>query len=579
MPQPGQDNITDQQKSEDEWYLAHPGADPGRPETWDKKSAIPITPPEPPPPIDPTTQYYGFGVGNILHNAKTAGEGLYNTGKDVLFPPGKTEADRLKYLGNKYIFDPADRENAKAKEAQPILSSLRHSTAAAIPILGPAVDSIYEQAKRGDVGGAAVQAAVPILTGNAIGEGAGAISDTVGDAFSDATHRPITAEGLNPAELKGSLGYQDRLNRNIDHSGERTPSKIDYKGTLANQNQVRGTTNPPPPTATPILPGFWDKVAQGIDKYGNLATGADKVGNAIYGEGKQPDWWPFSKAKPEPEPPKLEPKLTWWQERNKQQSIPTLDPNKPGEENPPFSQVDPKTVAHLQQALSQQPNLTKGQWQDYANSKGISIGDAGKAWKDRGNLTGGSTSAASAVPIPHQVLAHELGHSIVAHDQGIPLKGVGIDPAHTTVSGSPSSLLIDWNALGSTTVEQLNKIVTTLAGSQQPMVNGYISDLPAGVLHEHEIFPQGQHIGWNTGQGGFGDTMIFNQMMDAMEIDPSQRLKIWEQAKQHAQDILNKYPERHTHTKDMIKQKNPSNMNVTLSKQELYDYLKKVTGK
>src|SRR6266446_9848334 len=101
---------------------------------------------------------YGFTAGHMAgqgwEGIKQLGSSLATMGKDILFPEGETEADKLKFLANKYVFDPADREQILAQTAKTPWESLGHSIAQSIPLVGPWAASIGEQAGAGDVGGA-----------------------------------------------------------------------------------------------------------------------------------------------------------------------------------------------------------------------------------------------------------------------------------------------------------------------------------------------------------------------------------------------------------------------------------------
>ncbi len=103
------------------------------------------------------TPYLGFGLSNLAENAKRGlselGSGALEMGKDIIAPPGQTEGDRLSYLGNKYIFNPADREAKLAQTAPNDIESFGHSLAESIPIVGPWAASLGEQAGH-DPGGA-----------------------------------------------------------------------------------------------------------------------------------------------------------------------------------------------------------------------------------------------------------------------------------------------------------------------------------------------------------------------------------------------------------------------------------------
>src|SRR5438105_2179731 len=61
--------------------------------------------------------YYGFTPGNMAkqgwQGVKDVAGGAYQMGKDVLFPQGNTEGERLSFLGKKYVADPLKAEQQK----------------------------------------------------------------------------------------------------------------------------------------------------------------------------------------------------------------------------------------------------------------------------------------------------------------------------------------------------------------------------------------------------------------------------------------------------------------------------------
>jgi hypothetical protein len=125
---------------------------------------------------------YGFTPINMLGQAGEGlfelGKGVYGMGKDILFPEGNTEGERLRFLGNKYIVDPAKAENRKAQNAASPWESVGHSVAAAIPVVGPWAASLGEQAGTGDIGGALAKGGTqtlaaefaPRFAGSAVGK-------------------------------------------------------------------------------------------------------------------------------------------------------------------------------------------------------------------------------------------------------------------------------------------------------------------------------------------------------------------------------------------------------------------------
>lgn len=161
------------------------------------------------PQSDQSKPYHGFGASNLgsqaWQGAKQLAGGLYETGKDVLFPQGNTEGQRLSFLAHKYVLDPADAENKKAQTASSPLESVGHSVAAALPFVGPWAANLGEQAGTGDVGGAlarggtqmaAMQAAKPIL--GAVKTGAGAARE----ALRNAAYQELPTKG--PQLVKGA---------------------------------------------------------------------------------------------------------------------------------------------------------------------------------------------------------------------------------------------------------------------------------------------------------------------------------------------------------------------------------------
>jgi hypothetical protein len=137
---------------------------------------------------------YGFTASNMLSQGKEGlkqmGSSLYEMGKDILMPPGDTETDRLKFLVNKYVADPAKRQEILAQNAPDPWSSIGHSVAEAIPLIGPWAAGLGEQAGTGDIGGAAARGgsqvaaaelAKPVL--GAVKTGAGMARESIGGSI------------------------------------------------------------------------------------------------------------------------------------------------------------------------------------------------------------------------------------------------------------------------------------------------------------------------------------------------------------------------------------------------------------
>ncbi len=161
------------------------------------------------PPSEQSKPYAGFGASNLgsqaWQGAKQLAGGLYETGKDVLFPQGNTEGQRLSFLAHKYVLDPADAENKKARTASSPTESIGHSAAAALPFIGPWAANLGEQAGTGDVGGAlarggtqvaALEAAKPVLGAAKIGAGA------MREALRNAAYQELPTKG--PQLVKGA---------------------------------------------------------------------------------------------------------------------------------------------------------------------------------------------------------------------------------------------------------------------------------------------------------------------------------------------------------------------------------------
>lgn len=147
-----------------------------------------------------TPENYGFTLGNMGSQAwggvKELAGGAYGMGKDVLFPEGTSEADKIKWLAKKYIFDPSDVEMQKAQNAKTGWESVAHSVAGTIPLVGPWAASIGEQAGTGDIGGAVARGGSQVVAGELAAKGSKAIPGAV-----KATAKAAT-EGMVPTAQK-----------------------------------------------------------------------------------------------------------------------------------------------------------------------------------------------------------------------------------------------------------------------------------------------------------------------------------------------------------------------------------------
>lgn len=162
--------------------------------------AVTITPDAPSSPQAGIPKNYGFTAANMYGQGKEGlkqmGQGLYGMGKDILFPQGDTETDKLKFLASKYITDPAASERQKASDLTAAggvsnrIAAAGHALASDIPLVGPWAASLGEQAGTGDVGGALARGGSQVAAGalakpvmNAIGTGAGMARDSIGGAI------------------------------------------------------------------------------------------------------------------------------------------------------------------------------------------------------------------------------------------------------------------------------------------------------------------------------------------------------------------------------------------------------------
>lgn len=109
--------------------------------------------------------YYGFTPRNIAKNVGALAEGAYGMGKEILFPEGRTERERMGDIYQKLVKGPAEEEMRKAGQTEGI-ESLGHRAAAELPFFGPNVAApLGEQIGRRDIGGAAAQVGAAYLGG------------------------------------------------------------------------------------------------------------------------------------------------------------------------------------------------------------------------------------------------------------------------------------------------------------------------------------------------------------------------------------------------------------------------------
>jgi hypothetical protein len=174
---------------------------------------------------------YGFTPGHIAGQAwqgtKELAGGLYQMGKDVLFPEGTTESEKLKFLAHKYIIDPARIEEAKAQSAQSPLESVGHSIAEAIPVVGPWAANLGEQAGTGDVGGALARGGVQVAAAELGGKAIKATKELAGKGLTNLAQKTGTG-GFTPEVALEKAGRPAVYERNFKENVQRAlPRLID----------------------------------------------------------------------------------------------------------------------------------------------------------------------------------------------------------------------------------------------------------------------------------------------------------------------------------------------------------------
>lgn len=107
--------------------------------------------------------------------------GLVDAGKQVMFPKGANEWERLKDIWGNVVQKPLEGEQQKAQQTQGA-ESFGHSLASYVPILGPMASGAGEAFGRRDVGGGAVLGGASLLGAR----GAGAVDEGLTAKVSDA---------------------------------------------------------------------------------------------------------------------------------------------------------------------------------------------------------------------------------------------------------------------------------------------------------------------------------------------------------------------------------------------------------
>lgn len=129
---------------------------------------------------------YGFTPSNIVKNVAQFGQGIASMAKDVLNPAMPLIQGKQGLLGpdtllGKYGFQPAA---AQAKRGQQevaqgnLISGYTNQALARVPIIGPMLGTIGEQAGQGDIGGAATQVALNVAAQKAASKIGGLIKST-----------------------------------------------------------------------------------------------------------------------------------------------------------------------------------------------------------------------------------------------------------------------------------------------------------------------------------------------------------------------------------------------------------------
>jgi hypothetical protein len=196
--------------------------------------------------------WYGFTPGNIADNMALGIKGIATStkdiGKDLLSNPNwfKTmpEGSRPSTM-QKFVTEPAMRESAVAKESFAkgrTSEGVGHFLASGIPLIGPMLANMGEQAGRSDVGGAVGQAVGMYAGGKVMAKGTEMIVDKATGMISPESLRRRAAD-LNTKVLRTatpnardfgmSTGLQVAKERIISNLKE-LPSKIEAKRAAKN---------------------------------------------------------------------------------------------------------------------------------------------------------------------------------------------------------------------------------------------------------------------------------------------------------------------------------------------------------
>lgn len=228
---------------------------------------------------------YGFTAGNMggqaWQGAKELAGGLYGMGKDVLFPQGATESEKLSYLAHKYIIDPAKEQEEKAQTAATPAESIGHSVAAAIPLVGPWAASLGEQAGTGDVGGALARGGTQVAAAELGGKAIKTTKEFVKQSAKGVV-RATGAGGFTPPEALEKAGRPADYERNFKENAARALPRIIEENKLEPIRDPEGMADAAHNAANKL----WENEAQPqVDRHGTeLMTGkdaADAIRNGV----------------------------------------------------------------------------------------------------------------------------------------------------------------------------------------------------------------------------------------------------------------------------------------------------------
>jgi hypothetical protein len=157
---------------------------------------------------------YGFTLQNVLANFATgvesAAKGTMEMGKTLLNPNTSGNVNRTL---DQFVFKPGDEQLRKAKEdfnSHRLLEAAGHFTAAMVPILGPVAAQLGEQAGKGDIGGAASQAAGMYGFGKGVEASTGLVTSKAADFVDPAELRKRAANLDTKAFKTAEEGVRDK---------------------------------------------------------------------------------------------------------------------------------------------------------------------------------------------------------------------------------------------------------------------------------------------------------------------------------------------------------------------------------